>query len=153
MKTNASSTVSAWGFKRCTCPCDVGSKITYGGSNLQLSMYKLDRRGPQLFFFYFMATKFTLVLLSKIISEIRYSKSCILYHIAYTTIEALLYQHLRFILTVESKRGMISFGRKHCKYGMHIVGSTQHWHNNTINNKEIQQCCFDPMIYTFMHPF
>ena len=150
MKTNASSTASAWAIKRCTCPCEVGTKMTYGGSNLQLSMYRLHKRGPQLFllFFDFMATKFTLVLLSKIISEIRYSKYCILYHIIYTTIEALLYQPLRFILTVESKRSMISFGRKHCKYGMHIVGPTQHWHNNTINNKEIRQCCFDPMIYT-----
>ena len=127
MKTNASSTASACGIKWCTCPCEVGTKITYGGSNLQLSMYKLHKRGPHFFlfifiFFYFMATKFTLVLLSKIISEIRYSKSCILYHITYTTIEALLYQPLRFILTVESKRSMISFGRKHCKYGLHIVG-------------------------------
>ena len=150
MKTNASSTASAWGIKRCTCPCEVGTKITYGGSNLQLSMYKLHKRGPQLFFFNFMATKFTLV---KIILKIKYSESCILYHITYTRIEALLYQPLRFILTVESKGSMISFGRKHCKYGMHIVGSTQHWHNNTINNKETRQCCFDPMIYTFMHPF
>ena len=70
-------------------------------------------------FFDFMATKFTLVLLSKIISKIRYSKSCILYHITYTTIEALLYQPLRFILTFKSNRSMISFGRKYCKYDMH----------------------------------
>ena len=128
MKTNASSTTSAWGIKQCTCPCEVGTKITYGGSNLQLSMHRLHKRGPH-FFFHFMATKFTLVLLSKIISEVSYSKSCILYHIIYTRIEALLYQPLRFILTVESKRSMISHGRKHCKYGMHIVGSKQHWHN------------------------
>ena len=60
------------------------------------------------------------MLLSKNISKIRYSKSCILYHIIYTTIEALLYQPLRFILTFKSNRGMVSFGRKHCKYGMHI---------------------------------
>ena len=66
-----------------------------------------------------MATKFTLVLLSKIISKIRYSKACILYHITYTTIEALLYQPLRFILTFKSNRSMISFGRKHCEYDMH----------------------------------
>ena len=66
-----------------------------------------------------MATKFTLVPLSKIISKIRYSKSSILYHITYTTIEALLYQPLRFILTFKSNRSMISFGRKHCKYDMH----------------------------------
>ena len=43
-------------------------------------------------FFYFMTTKFKLVLLPKIILKITYSKSCILYHITYTTIEALLYQ-------------------------------------------------------------
>ena len=129
-------------------------KITYGGSNLQLSMFKLHKRGPQLFFFVLMATKFTLLLLSKVKLKISYSKSCILYHITYATIEALLYQPLRFIHTLKSKRNMISFGRKHCKYGMHIVGSTQHWRNNTINNKEIRQCFFDPMIYTFMmHPF
>ena len=61
MKTNASSTASAWGIKRCICPCEVGTKITYGGSNLQLNMYKLHKRGQQ-FCFDFMATKFTLVL-------------------------------------------------------------------------------------------
>ena len=118
MKTNASSTASAWGIKQCICLCEVGTKITYGGSNLQLSMYKLHNRGQQLFFD-FMATEFTLVLLSKIISKIRYSKFCILYYITYTTIEALLYQPLRFILTFKSNRSMISFGRKLCKYDMH----------------------------------
>ena len=109
-------------------------------------------RGQQLFFD-FMAMKFTLVLLSKIISKIRYSKSCILYHITYTTIEALLYQPLRFILTLKRNRKMISFGRKHCNYDMSIMGSSQNCRNNTINNKEIGQCCFEPTIYTFMHPF
>ena len=118
MKTNASSTASAWGIKRCIFPCEVGTKITYGGSNLQLSMHKLHKRGQQLFFD-FLATKFTLVLLSKIISKIQYSKSCILYNITYTTIETLLYQPLRFILTLKSNRSIISFGRKHCKYDMH----------------------------------
>ena len=108
MKTNASSTASVWGIKRCICPCEVGTKITYGGSNLQLSMYKLHKRGQQLFYD-LIPTKFTLVLQSKIISKIRYSKSCILYHIKYTTIEALLYQPLRFILTFKSHRGMIFF--------------------------------------------
>ena len=102
MKTNASSIASAWGgggggVKRCFFPCEVGTKITYGGSNLQLSMYALHKRGQKLFLD-FMATKFTLVLLSKIISKIRYSKLCILYHIRYTTIDALLYQPLKFIL-------------------------------------------------------
>ena len=118
MKTNASSTASAWGIKRCICPCGIGTKITYGGSNLQLNMYKLHKRGQQLFFD-FMATKFTLVLLSNIISKIKYSKSCILYHKTYTTIEAMLNQPLRFILTFKSKRRMIFFGRKQCKYDMH----------------------------------
>ena len=118
MKTSASSTASAWGIKRCIYPCEVGTKIMYGGSNLQLSMQKLHKRGQQLFFD-FLATKFTLVLLSKIILKIRYSKSCILYNITYTTIEALLYQPLRFILSLKSNRSMISFGRKHCKYDMH----------------------------------
>ena len=118
METNASSTESAWGIKRCIYPCEVGTKITYGGSNLQLSMHKLHKRGQQLFFD-LMALKFTLEQLSKIISKIRYSKSCILYNITYTTIETLLYRPLRFILTLKSNRSMISFGRKHCKYDMH----------------------------------
>ena len=103
------------------------------------------------FFFNFMATKFTLVLLSKFILKIRYSKSCILYHITYTTIEVLLYQPLRFILTFKSNRSITSIGREHCKYEMHIVGSTQHCRNNTINNNDIRHCCFDP---TYSHaPF
>ena len=67
-----------------------------------------------------MVTKFILVLLSKNISKIGYSKYCILDHITYTTIEALLYQSLRFILTFKSNRSMVPFGRKHCKYDMHI---------------------------------
>ena len=100
-------------------PCEVGTKITYGVSNIQWSMYKLHKRGPQLFFD-FIDTKFTLVLLSKIILKIRYSKSCILYH-TYTTIEALLYQSLRCILIFKSNRSMISFGRKHYNYDMHNI--------------------------------
>ena len=67
-----------------------------------------------------MVTKFVLVLLSKNISKIRYSNYCILYHNTYTTIKALLYQPLRFILTSKSNRSMVSFGRKHCRYDMHI---------------------------------
>ena len=117
MKTNASSTASAWGIKRCIYLCEVSTKIAYSGSKLQLSMYKLRKKVQ---FFYLMVTKFILMLLSKNISKIRYSKSCILYHITYTTIEALLYQPLRFILTFKSNRSMVSFGRKHCKYDMHI---------------------------------
>ena len=107
------------GIKRCICPCEVSTKIAYSGSNLQLSMYKLHKRVQQLFF-YLMATKFILVLLSKNISKVRYSKSCILYHITYTTIEALLYPPLRFILTFKRNTSMISFGRENCKYDMHI---------------------------------
>ena len=61
------------------------------------------------------------MLLSKIISKIRYSKTCMLYHITYITIEALRYQPLRFILTFKSNRSMISFGRKHRKYDMHKI--------------------------------
>ena len=61
-------------------------------------MYKLHKKVQQLFF-YLMVTKFILVLLSKNILKMRYSKYCILKHIPYTTIEALLYQPLRFILT------------------------------------------------------
>ena len=64
-----------------------------------------------------MATKFILVLLSKNKSKIRYSKSCILYSITYTTIEALLYQPLRITLTFRGNRRMLSFD---CKYNMHI---------------------------------
>ena len=60
------------------------------------------------------------MLLFKNILKIRYSKSCILYHITYTAIEALLYQSLRFIPTSKGNRSMVSFGRKHCKYDIHI---------------------------------
>ena len=120
MKENASSTASACGIKQCICPCEISTKITYVGSNLQLSMYKLHKRGQQLFFD-FMSTKFTFLLLQKIISKIRFSKSCILYHISYTTIEALLYQPLRFILTLKSNGSVFSFGRKHSKYDMHNI--------------------------------
>ena len=83
-----------------------------------VSMYKLHKRGQQLFSD-FIATNFTLVLLSKIILKIGYSKFCIKYHITNTTIEALLYQPLRLILTFKSNRSMSSFGRKNCKYDMH----------------------------------
>ena len=120
MKTNASSTASARGIKRCICPCEASTKTAYGGSNLQLSMYKLHKRDQQLFFFYLMATKFILVLLSKNISKIRYSKFCMWYNITYTAIDALLYQPLRIILTFNSNRSMSSFERKYCKYDMHI---------------------------------
>ena len=50
MKTNASSTASAWGIKRCICQCELSTKIEYGGSNLQLSMYRLHQKVQQLFF-------------------------------------------------------------------------------------------------------
>ena len=53
-----------------------------------------------------MITKFILVLLSKSISKIRYSKYCLLYQITYTTIEVLLYQLHRFILTFTSNINM-----------------------------------------------
>ena len=128
MKTNASSTASAWGIKWCISPCGVGTKITYGGSNLQLSMFKLHKRGPQSFFFFFdfMATKFTLVLLSKIKLKIIYSNSCILYY--YNIISHNIYsnrgpdyQPLRYILTFKSNRSMISVERKHYKHDMHNI--------------------------------
>ena len=40
------------GIKRCICPCELGTKSTYGGSNLQLSMYKLHKRSAIVFVFY-----------------------------------------------------------------------------------------------------
>ena len=107
------------GVKWCTCPCAVSTKIAYGGSNFQLSMYKLHKKFSNCFF-YLMVTKFILVLLSNNISQIRYSNDCILYHITYTAIKAMLYQPLRFILTFKINRSMVSFGRKHSKYDMHI---------------------------------
>ena len=119
MKTNDSSTASVWEIKQCICPREVSTKIKYGGSNLQLSMYILHKEVQQLFF-YIMVMKYILVLLSNNISEIRYSKSCISYHITYTTIEAQLHQPLRVILTFIGNRRMVSFGEKHCKYNMHI---------------------------------
>ena len=72
------------------CSCEVSTKIAYGGSNLQLSIYKLHKRAQLFFFIYLMATKFILVLLSKNISKIRYSKSCILYKVTNQPIEGLL---------------------------------------------------------------
>ena len=77
-------------------------------------------RVQQLFFFILWHRNSYLCYCQKTLSTIRYSKSCILYHITYTTIGALLYQPLRFILTLNSNRSMISFGRKHRKYDMHI---------------------------------
>ena len=120
MKTNASSTASACGIKRCIVPCKVGTKITYYISNLQLSMYKLHKRGQQLFFLFYGNEIHTCATVKDHIED-KISKSCILYHITYTTIEALLYQPLRFIFTFKSNRSMISFGRKHCKYDMHNI--------------------------------
>ena len=109
MKTKASSTASAWGIKRCICPCAVSTLIACGGSNLYLSIHTCTNyiKRVQQLFFYTKATKLILVLLSKNIAEIRYSKFCILYHITYTTIEALLYQPLRFILTFTRNRSMM----------------------------------------------
>ena len=120
MKTNATSTASAWGIKRCICPCEVCTNITYGGSNLQLSMYKLHKRGQQLFFLFYGNGIHTCATVKGHIDD-KILKSCILYYITYTTIEAPLYQPLRFILTFKSNRSMISFGQKHCKYDMHII--------------------------------
>ena len=74
----------------------------------------------------------------KNISKITYSKSCILYHITYTTIEALLYQPLRFILTFKSNRSMISFWKEtlqtwyayilSCILYRHCISVFQWWH-------------------------
>ena len=109
MKTNDSSTASAWGIKRCISLCEVGTKNTNGGSDLQFSMYKLLKRGLQLFFLFYGNEIYTCATVKDHIEvKIRYSKSCILYHITYTTIEALLYQPLRFILTFKSNSSMIS---------------------------------------------
>ena len=120
MKTNASATASSWGIKRCICPCEASTKIAYCGSNLRLSMYKLHKKVQQLLFLSYGKEIHTCATVKNIL-KIRYSKSCMLYHITYTTIEALLYQPLRFILTFKSNRSMISFGRKHCKYDMYIT--------------------------------
>ena len=113
--------------------------MAYGGSELQLSMYKLHKKSSAIVF-YVMVTKFILVLLSENILKIRYSKSCILYHITYTTKEALLYQPLRFILTFKGNRSIVSFGRKHSKYDiMHIyfyVSFLGTAFNSFINDKD-----------------
>ena len=39
MKTNDSSTATAWGIKRWSSPCEVGTKITYAGSNLHFFLF------------------------------------------------------------------------------------------------------------------
>ena len=120
MKTYASSTASVWGIKRCISPCEVGTKITYGGSNFQLSMYRLHKRGPQLFFLFYSNEIHTCATVKDHIED-KIFKSCKLYHITYTKIEALLYQPLCFILTFKSNRSIISFGRKHYKYDMYNI--------------------------------
>ena len=97
----------------------LSTNIAYAGSKLQKNKYKLHKQVQQLFF-YLMITKFILVPLSKSISRIRYSQSCILYHITYTTKEALLFQPQRFIPTFKSNRSRVSFGGKHRKYDMYI---------------------------------
>ena len=150
MKTNASSTASAWGIKRCSCPCEVGTKITYGGSNLQLSMYKLHKRLAIVFLFYGNEIHTCFTVKDHIEDKI-FKILYIISHNICNNIGPLLCQPLRSIRTIKSNRSMISFGRKHCKYDMHILGSTQHCRDNTINNTEIRQCCFDP---TYFHaPF
>ena len=53
MKINASSLHQHGGLNGALVHVRLVPKITYGGSNLQLSMFKLHKRGPQLFFFYF----------------------------------------------------------------------------------------------------
>ena len=118
MKTNTSSTASAWEIKRCICPFEVCTKITYGGLNLQLSMYKLHQRSQQLFFLFYGDEIHTCATVKDYIED---KLPCILYHITYRTIEALFYHPLRFILTFKSNRSMISFGKKHCKYDMHNI--------------------------------
>ena len=52
MKTNSSSTESAWGIIRCIYPCEVSTKIAYGGSKLQLSVYKLHIKFSNCFLSY-----------------------------------------------------------------------------------------------------
>ena len=96
MKTNASSITSACRINQCICPYEVGTKITYGVSNLQLSMYTLHKRGQQFFLFY--GNEIHACATVKDHIEDKIFKTCILYHMTYTTIEAPLYQPLRFIL-------------------------------------------------------
>ena len=103
------------GIKRCICTREVRIKIAYGGSNLQLSIYKFHKKVQQLFFLSYGNEIHTCAAV-KNKSKILYSKSCILYHITYTTIKTLHYQPLRFILTFKSNRNMVSFGMEHCKY-------------------------------------
>ena len=52
MKTRLAPLHQHGGTKRCICPCEVSTKIAYGGSNLQLSMCKLHKRVQQLFLSY-----------------------------------------------------------------------------------------------------
>ena len=119
MKTNASSTASEWGIQRCICLCKVGTKITYGGSNLQLSMHKLHKSDQHCFFLFHGNEIHTCASVKDHIEDRIYKNLYIISHSIYN-IAALLYQPLRFILTFKSNRSMISFGVKHCKYDMHI---------------------------------
>ena len=119
MKTNTSSPASEWGIKRCICPCEVGTKITYGGSNLQLSMHKLHKSNQQLFFLFYGNEIHTCATVKDHIEDKILEILYIISHSIYN-IEALLYQPLRYICTFKSNRSMVSLGGKHCKYDMHI---------------------------------
>ena len=78
-------------------------------------MYKLHKKVQQLLLFYGNENSYLSYCQS---TYWRYDiQNCVLYHITYTT---LLYRPLRFILTFKSNRSMVSFGRNHCKYDMHI---------------------------------
>ena len=84
------------------------------------------------------------MLQSKIILKIIYSKSCILYHITYATIEVLLYQPLTFILTFTINRSRISFGRNHYKYDMHNILAyilSRHSFKSFIDGKDYCTTC------------
>ena len=104
MKTNASSTASAWGIKRCICPCEVGTKITYGGSNLQLSMYKLHRRLVIGFFLFYGNEIHTCFTVKDHIEDKIFKILYIISHNICNNIGPLLCQPLRFIRTIKSNK-------------------------------------------------
>ena len=121
MKTNASSTASAWGIKWCIYHCEVNTKTAYGGSNLQLSMYKLQKKVKQLFFLSCGNEIHTCVTVKEHIEDkiFKNKKIEIISHNIYNNRGTAL-SASKIYTFLKSNRSMFSFGKKHWKYDMHI---------------------------------
>ena len=101
-----------YGWLKMHLPCAIRTQISCAAPNFHLSLYKLYKKRSTIFF-HLKVTKFILILLSENKSTL-YWIFDILYHthITQMTLETLLYQPLRFIITLiqcTSKRNMISY--------------------------------------------